>query len=84
MLINVNFDSYNKAFIVSAILAGISGGLLLEYHKRDPLKLYLAETKLQHKLRNIAITLTAAVLTAYLALWIGRLLFGYGDSELVL
>jgi len=82
MLINVKYNTYNNAFIVAAILAGISGGLLLEYHKRDPLNLYLTENKLQHKLYNITITLVGATLTAYLALWTMRLLFAYGDSEL--
>ena len=83
MLISVKINTYNKAFVLAAVVAGFSGALLLEYHKRDPLQLFVTEDTLGHTLYNITITIVVAALAAYASLWTARFLFGYGKSDLV-
>ena len=81
--LNFPENTYNKAFMINAMIAGISAGLLLEYKDRDPLRLYREEKKGTDKLYNVGITILVGVVVAYVSYWAMRIIAGFGDSTLV-
>lgn len=83
-LLNVREDTYHKAFLINSIIAGVAAGLILEYKYRDPFHIYRKEESQKDVLFNVSATVLLAILVAYIAYWVTRALFGFGDSTLVL
>lgn len=77
-------NTYYKAFFLAAIISAISAGLAIEIRERNLLGLYKKPEKTHgDTIYNILVTIVITGIVAYLTNWFVRLLFGYGDSNLV-
>ena len=77
-------NTYHKAFLLGAIVAALISGLSIEIHDRDIFNLY---KKPEHSntdtLYNVSITIFITGIISYIAYWLSRFIFGYGQSSLV-
>ena len=83
-IFNFPEDTYNKAFMINALIAGISAGLLLEYKDRDPLHLYRDEKTQHDAFYNVFLTVVVGIAVTFLSYWVMRIMVGFGDSTLVI
>jgi len=78
-------DTYHKSFFLAAFISAIAAGLAIEIHDRNPFNIYRKPEKNNYDtVYNISVTIILTGCIAYVDYWIARILFGFGDSTLVI